>query len=281
MTEQDKPTQLDLWKHFQAETGYFENTPPDPSRRFCMDDYPGPYKSYDDAIKTIALDHGAHAAFSAPIGRVFCERRSKRNFLEGPLNLEELSFLLWATQGITADMERYQLRTAPSAGALYPCETYLAVRAVEGLEPGVWHYNVKDASLELIREGEVAEETCRASGDQIMVELAAVNFLWTGILQRTCCKYYERGFRYMYEDVGHLSAYLQLAATALDKVGCAVIGSFYDDRTARLLGVDPEVEPVLMMGSVGRVTGGDFKEDRRAYMEKYQERKKQAAEQEE
>ncbi|MHC4599227.1 MAG: SagB/ThcOx family dehydrogenase [Planctomycetota bacterium] len=266
--EKDNTTRFDVWESFQKTTGYFEDVPPDPSRRYCVDDYPGPYKRYDDAKKRIRLEKTDHADFPTPLGRALADRRSKRNFLKDPLTMDELSFLLWATQGITARLEGYELRTSPSAGALYPVETYLAVRAVEALEPGIWHYHVKDAELEWIREGDVAAEAARASGDQVMVELASVNFIWTAVLERTCCKYYERGFRYVYEDVGHISQSLQIAAAGLTNVGCAVIGSFYDDRAARLLGVNLESEPVVMMGSVGRVSGAHFLEDRRTYMEK-------------
>jgi SagB-type dehydrogenase family enzyme len=272
MADEGNPdTRFQAWREFQKETGYFEDTPPDPSRRYCQDDYPGAYKRYDDALKRVRLEKTDHADFSAPLGRAMAERRSKRNFLPDPIPLDDLSFLLWATQGITARLEGYELRASPSAGALYPIETYLAVRDVEGLEPGLWHYHVKDAELELVREGDVAEEAFRASGDQVMVKLAAVNFIWSALLERCCCKYYERGFRYVYEDVGHISQSLQIASAGLDKVGCAVIGSFYDDRAASLLGVDPEAEPVLMMGSVGKVSGADFLEDRRVYMEKLKE----------
>jgi len=261
-------TRFDVWKAFQEATGYFEDTPPNPSRRYGTEDYPGPYKRYDDAIARVRLEKTDHSDFPAPLGRVLAGRRSKRNFIPDPVSLEELSFLLWATQGITARLEAYELRAAPSAGALYPVETYLTVRAVDGLAPGVWHYHAKDAELELIREGDVAKEACHAAGDQVMVELASVNFVWTAVMERCCCKYYERGFRYVYEDVGHVSENLQIASSGLDNVGCAVIGSFYDDRAARLLGVDPETEPVLMLGSVGRISGADFLEDRRVYMKK-------------
>ena len=67
------------------------------------------------------------------------QRRSKRNFTPDALTLNELNLLLWASQGITADMGDYQLRTAPSSGALYPIETYLVVNRVVGLEPGIYH----------------------------------------------------------------------------------------------------------------------------------------------
>lgn len=262
-------TRYDLWADFQKGTGYFDDVPPDPSRRYATDKYPGAYKTHPGAAKRVRLAKADWSGFPAPLGKVLAERRSKRNFLPDPLSLDELSFLLWASQGITARMEGYELRAAPSAGALYPVETYLAVRAVEGLEPGLWHYAVRDAELELLREGpEAAKEAFRATGEQAMAELAAVNFVWTGLIERTCCKYYERGFRYLFEDVGHVSAHLQIAAAGLDRVGCAVIGSFYDDRAAKLVGTDPAVEPVLMMGSVGKVTGADFREDRRSYMER-------------
>jgi SagB-type dehydrogenase family enzyme len=267
-------TRFEVWSEFHRGTGYFEDDPPDPSRRYTPDKYPGAYKRYPEAAKRVKLPKSEESDLAAPLGKVLAQRRSKRNFRPDPLSPEDLSFLLWASQGITARLEGYELRSAPSAGALYPVETYLAVRAVEGVEPGLWHYYAKDAELELLRPGpEAAAEAFRASGEQPMAELAAVTFVWTGVMERTCCKYYERGFRYLFEDVGHVSAHLQIAAAGLDRVGCAVIGSFYDDRAAKLLGVDPKAEPVLMMGCVGKVSGADFLEDRRSYMEKMKKRK--------
>ncbi len=266
----DETTFYGTWKTFQDVTGYFENAPPSPSRRYNMDDYPGPYKRYEDAHQRVSLPEKAFTEIKTPLVEAVARRRSKRNFLPDPLSLDRLAFLLWATQGITAQLANHALRAVPSAGALYPVETYLAVRAVDGLEAGIWHLDVERWALEQIRQGDVASEACRAAGDQVMVELAAVNFFWTAVLERTCCKYYERGFRYVYEDIGHVSHALQLASAAFRDVGCAVIGSFLDDRSASLLGVDRAVEPVIMIGSVGKVGGEDFLEDRRVYLDKLQ-----------
>jgi SagB-type dehydrogenase family enzyme len=254
-------------REFQKNTGYFTDDEPDPTRTFDMGDYPGPYKTYEGAPR-VDLPRKEYSDWSTPIGQVLAARRSKRNFLPDPITLDELGFALWATQGITADMNGYKLRTAPSAGALYPVETYLVVRAVDGLAPGIYHLSVEDFQLELLKEGDFVQEVFQASHTQEMVRLAAVNFLWSALIERCVCKYYERGYRYIYEDVGHISANLQLACTAMDRVGCAVIGAFLDDMATNLLDLDCDREPVVMMGSVGKVTGADFKEDRRTYMEK-------------
>lgn len=265
----------EVCRAFQRNTAYFSTDEPDPTRSFQPGDYPGAYKTYPDA-EVVALPDKDYSLHPAPLGRVLAERRSKRNFLPDPLTLDELGFLLWASQGVTADMEAYQLRTAPSAGALYPIDTYLAVRAVEGLDPGLYHFRVRDFALEVLRRGDVADEVWGASHRQEMVRLAAVNVLWTAVLERCVCKYYERGYRYIYEDVGHISENFQLAAAGLDKVGSAVIGAFLDDKAADLLDLDFAAEPVVMLASAGRVSGADFREDRRTYMEKLRRAREEA-----
>jgi SagB-type dehydrogenase family enzyme len=254
-------------REFQKNTGYFSDDTPDPTRTFAMEDYPGAYKTYD-GTPVFDLPRSDYSDNSTPIGAVMALRRSKRNFLSDALTLDDLGFLLWATQGITAEMPGYQLRTAPSAGALYPIETYLVVRAVEGLPEGIYHLDVRGFRLEQLKEGSFCDKAWESAHQQEMVRLAAVNFFWSARLERCVCKYFERAYRYIYEDVGHISQNLQLAATALDSVGAAVIGAYLDDLACNLLDLDIAEEPVVMMGSVGKVTGTDFREDRRTYLEK-------------
>ncbi len=168
-----------------------------------------------------------------------------------PLALKDLSQLVFATQGATAKAGGYVLRTAPSAGALYPVETYVAVNRVESLVPGLYHFNVVPYCLELLQEGDVSPALCRAGLGQTMVMECAAVFIWTAVVARSKWKYRERAYRYIYMDAGHIGENLYLAAAAL-KLGCCTIGAFYDEEVNAVLGIDGVSETAVYMGVVGR-----------------------------
>jgi len=198
----------------------------------------------------------------ASLWDVLRDRRSKRNFTQEPISLNELNVLLWASQGITADLGDYQLRTAPSAGALYPIETYMVIQHVEGLVPGLYHLDVRNWALEGLRMGDLSNQVCHALLDQEMCRRASVNVIWTAVIERCRAKYHERAYRYVWGDAGHISENLALAATALG-LGACCIGAWHDGLVHELLGVDPEVEFSAMTTAVGRVQGQDWLADRR------------------
>jgi hypothetical protein len=145
--------QFKICQEFLKATGYYTDIPFDMTRPYDMADYPGAYKSYPQA-RTFDLPKKNYSQESTSVRKVFSRRRSLRNFLQTPVSMDDLGFLLWATQGIiTAAIGEHGLRAAPSAGALYPVETYLVSRAVEALPQGTFHFNVKNFSLELLKEG--------------------------------------------------------------------------------------------------------------------------------
>jgi SagB-type dehydrogenase family enzyme len=187
----------------------------------------------------------------APIWDVFRERRSERRFQDTPLSEAELSQLLWATQGITRPGRTVDFRTAPSAGALYPVETYLVIHDVEGIEPGVYHYDVLHHQLEQLRRGDFRTMVARAALDQRMAAWSNVVFVWTAVFQRSKWKYKQRAYRYVYLDAGHLAQNLALSAVALG-LGSCQIAALYDDEANDLLGVDGVDESALYMTVVGR-----------------------------
>ncbi|MEL6177360.1 MAG: SagB/ThcOx family dehydrogenase [Myxococcota bacterium] len=222
---------------------------------------PPTYLTYENALDTVAL--GEPNFPEAPdLWSVMAQRRAKRNFLPIPLSLNELNVLCWSASGITADMGGYQLRTAPSSGALYPTETYLVVNRVEGLQPGLYHLNVLDWTLEALRYGDLSDVTCEALLGQEMSRRAGVNFIWTSVIERCRAKYYERAYRYIWWDVGHMSENLLLAATAL-KLGACPMGAWYDGLVHELLGIDGTEHMSVLTASVGHVEGRDWRADRR------------------
>ncbi|HUT34064.1 MAG TPA: SagB/ThcOx family dehydrogenase [Planctomycetota bacterium] len=177
-------------------------------------------------------------------------RRSVRDFRRSPLTREQLSQLLWATQGITASQHGHAFRAAPSAGACYPVETYVVVNRVDGLEAGLCRYDVEGACLERLRRGDLSNAIAAACLDQEMAAAAAVVFAWTAVPARSKPRYHERAYRYMYLDAGHIGENLHLAATALG-LGCCAIGAFLDDEVNAVLGVDGVGETALYLSVVG------------------------------
>ena len=146
-------------------------------------------------------------------------RRSIREFTCEPLTLDELNRLIYFGNGITgrlpSDGTMLPLRAAPSAGALYPIEVYPVVIAVEGLEPGIYHYDVEGHTLEFIKPGAFGENMFLATHRQEMVKSSAVVFVLTAMFSRTKVKYGERGYRYVLLDAGHLAQNIYLEATRL------------------------------------------------------------------
>ena len=140
----------------------------------------------------------------------------------------------------------------PSAGALYPIETYIIVNRVEEIPSGLYHYNVKEAQLVLLKEGHFGSDLCHAGLGQEMLEEASCVFIWTAIVERSKWKYRERAYRYIYMDAGHIGQNLYLAATALG-LGCCTVGAFFDEEVDRLIGVDGKEEISIYLGAVGRI----------------------------
>jgi SagB-type dehydrogenase family enzyme len=180
------------------------------------------------------------------------QRRSIRDFSEKSVTFGELSQMIWATQGITLKVQGFDFRASPSAGALYPIETYLVANRVEEIPSGLYHYDVRETQLSLLREGCLGPDLSQAGLGQEMLEEAACVFVWTAIVARSKWKYRERAYRYVYMDVGHIGQTLYLAATALD-LGCCTVGAFFDEEVDRVIGVDGKNEISLYLGAVGHV----------------------------
>ncbi len=206
------------------------------------------YKEYKDA-KTVSVK------VEPPEGSLWQalkDRRSRRTFKSEPISLQSLSRLLWAAQGATAEAGPVTLRTAPSAGALYPIETYLVVNRVEDLDPGVYHYNIKKTALELVKKGTMGKDLAEAALGQGMCARAAAVFCFTAVVDRCKWKYAQRAYRYIYMDAAHICANVYLAAEDIG-IGCCAMGAFFDDEVNEILGVDGESETNVYLAAVGNV----------------------------
>ena len=183
------------------------------------------------------------------IEQTLLKRRSIRDYMAEPLNLQEVSQLLWAAQAITET--KYSFRTAPSAGALYPLETYLVVGLVEDLAQGAYHYIPEQHQIIKVIDGDIRRELALAALSQEWVKNGAISIIFTSIYERTTQKYGERGIRYVHMEVGHAAQNVYLQAVALD-LGIVVIGAFLDDTVVKLLNLSRDEHPLYII-PVGRI----------------------------
>lgn len=180
-------------------------------------------------------------------------RRSVRKYSKKALTSEELSYLLWCTQGIKETIGRSAtIRTVPSAGARHAIETYLLVNNVEGIKPGLYTYAAgKHSLVQLDTDGNVSEMVIAGCLGQGFIGMSAVTFIWTTVIYRMTWRYGERGYRYIHLDAGHICQNLYLAAESIGCGACA-IAAFSDDEVNRILGIDGERQFVLYLATVGK-----------------------------
>ncbi len=166
------------------------------------------------------------------------KRRSVREFASKHLSIQQIGQLLWAAQGITE--KRRGLRTAPSAGALYPIEIYVAVPA------GIYQYSPQRHELKRVIEGDRRLELQNAALGQEAIGTAPAVFVFVAVYGRTAIKYGERATRYVHIETGHACQNLLLQATALTLVGVP-IGAFYDERIADVLKLAKKASPLYLV----------------------------------
>ena len=231
---------------FQEETKYERDRLPGGHLEWSK--RPDTYKQYPEKPRIVLSPPQTEGG--APLWEILSKRRSERDFLTQPVSAHQVSQLLWAAQGITAEQFGYKFRTVPSAGALYPVETYLVINDVEEIPQGVYHYNVLEHSLEQVKEGDYRVQIARAALDQRIGYDANLVFAWTAVLERCKWKYKQRAFRYIYLDAGHIAQTVAVAAVSLE-LGTCQIAALYDEEVNDLLGVDGMEETAIYLTVVG------------------------------
>ena len=206
------------------------------------------YKNYPSS-KIIQLSNQFPEA-TINFEQVLKRRKSIRTFSTKPLSKVDLAFLLWTSTGIQRTEHGYEFRTAPSAGALYPIETYIAANNIEDIEKGLYHYNIKKHLLEEIKLGNFGNKLAHAALDQQMCADASAVFIWTAIFRRSKWKYSQRAYRYIYLDAGHIAQNLALAATTINYGSCEC-GAFFDDELNSILEIDGTNESTICLSVVG------------------------------
>ena len=187
-----------------------------------------------------------------PTIEVIRERISHRSFTRESLTLEELSFLLWATQGVrdkvTEDGITYIMRNVPSGGNRHPIETYLSIHRVEGIQPGLYRY----LPIEQVNQGSLNQNSQSQGEPYYFIKEAAVVFIWTAIPYRSEWRYHKAAAKLIALDAGHICQNLYIASGAIGAGTCAV-GAFDQTKMNELLELDGDDEFVIYMAPVGKI----------------------------
>ena len=215
--------------------------------------YSKPFKKYPAAKKVDLLKDFSDSYL--PVEPAIRERRSIRDFSGGSLNLDQLSKILYFSYGITGSLKlgaesALYLRATPSGGALYPLEVYPILFKVEGMEPGVYHHNIKENRLEFLKGGDFCQDVYKYCLGQDMVLSSSLVLAISAIFQRSKHKYGERGYRYILLEAGHLAQNIYLITMSLN-LGCVTIGGFNDDAFNELLELDGVEESTLYLAVIG------------------------------
>ena len=175
-------------------------------------------------------------------------RRTHRSFQPRPLTLKQLSQILWGAYGVTSQRYGSFLKTAPSAGALYPLDIYGVVGqgGVETLAPGIYHFRPENHSVELVKQGDLRAEVARHALQQMWMAKAPLMLVITGEYNRSSMKYGPRGVTYTHIETGHVGQNIFLQAEAIG-LKAGIVGAFNNKKIIRAMGLSSSHDPLLIM----------------------------------
>jgi SagB-type dehydrogenase family enzyme len=231
---------------------HYEHLEPSPQQR--KQPQPPLELPYAPEAQLISLPDPADLSMPAIDLRSAIEQRvSVRKYSSETLTMDELSLLLWCTQGVKKLVpNKATFRTVPSAGARHAFETYLLVNRVENVEPGLYRYlALENALVAIDLSADVANRVMIACYEQGMVSDGAVTFVWAAVAERMTWRYVQRGYRYLHLDAGHVCQNLYLAGEAMGCGTCA-IAAFEDDKLNSCLGLDGESIFAIYVASLGK-----------------------------
>jgi SagB-type dehydrogenase family enzyme len=214
-------------------------------------------KPYPEDAKLINLiPHDSIELDDISIIQAINNRESRRMYLEIELTLEELSILLWATQGVKqlARGGMVTKRTVPSGGAMHPYETYLIINNVKGLEPGLYRYLAIEHKLLVldINKSDLSDRIVEICHGQAFIGKAAVIFIWTARPYRLEYRYGEDSLKDILMGVGHICQNLYLTCEAIGAGTCAIV-AYSQDKLDKFIGVDGKDEIALYLAPVGKI----------------------------
>jgi SagB-type dehydrogenase family enzyme len=212
-----------------------------------------PYEADSERIDLITKDNWQNIR-SVELISAIENRKSHRHFKEEPLTLEELSFLLWVTQGIrkqSDDMNAF--RNVPSAGCRHALETYLCVLNVTGLEMGIYRYlPIEHQLLVISRNENLSDDIVTATFYQSFIGKAPVTFIWATIPYRMEWRYHIAAHKVIAIDAGHVCQNLYLSSAAIGAGTCA-IGAYHQELMDKLIGVDGDNEFTIYLAVIGKI----------------------------
>lgn len=248
-------------KHFEANRFFLKDTirqqidfsQTDQSQRLPA---PPMQKPCPPDVTRIDLPGGKDALIKLgrmPVGEALAFRESVRQYKPEPLTLEELSALLWATQGVRCLVSpESALRAVPSAGARHSFETYLVVNRVKNLPAGLYRYLPFDEKLaQLSIDDQIGRKAAAACFGQNFIAASAVTFFWTAVPARMEWRYDLAAHKVIAIDAGHVCQNFYLACQSIDAGTCA-IAAYNQNACDQLLGVDGEEEFTIYLAPVGK-----------------------------
>lgn len=194
----------------------------------------------------------AAAPLPTPLDEAVARRRSARSFSGEPVPAAMLASLLEAAYGVTgalADLQGWTqpLRAAPSGGALYPLDVYVAAQRIDGIPSALYRFDPLERALE--RLGEAVGVVEATASPELALQAAAIVVL-AASFWRSRFKYGLRGYRFTLLEAGHVAQNLLLAATSLE-LAAVPLGGFLDDRLDEALGLDGVDRSSLYVVCVG------------------------------
>ncbi|MCE7742836.1 MAG: SagB/ThcOx family dehydrogenase [Candidatus Heimdallarchaeota archaeon] len=183
------------------------------------------------------------------------DRRSHRAYTDESLSLEELSYLLWASDGVHEVTKHHgsgTKRTVPSGGARHPYEIYILVNNVTGLSPGIYRYLAIEHKLLFIKsKKEIEQETLEEMILQPFILKGSVIFFFVTLPYRMEWRYSIQSFKVIGIEAGHICQNLYLACEALNLGTCA-IAAYNQEIADEIIGVDGEDEFTVYLAPVGK-----------------------------
>jgi len=180
-----------------------------------------------------------------PLAEAIARRRSVRRYGRESLPLSHLSKVLWAAQGIT---DTHGLRAAPSAGATYPLEVFVLIGrdSVDGVDEGLYHYDVEGHSLLRYKSGDLRRQLSIAALGQEFIAEAPVDIVICALYERTSWRYGKRAERYVHMEAGYVGENIHLQAVPLG-LAAVMVGAFSDEDVSKALDVGKEVNPLYII----------------------------------
>ncbi len=240
---------VSIGSEFIEKTKY-KYLPPSPQQ---MGVYPPSLKA-DLKSESTVLDLPDPKKLKMGIKSLIDLRQSVRQYSDEKISREELSYLLWCTQGVKEKADNlHTFRTVPSAGARHAFETFLYINKVNSMDKGLYYFNALEHKLNQVYLDEsMGNAIYKGCFKQSMVKNAAVVFMWICDIARMTWRYSHRGYRYVFIDVGHVCQNLYLCAEAID-IGVCAIAAFDDDVMNNLLNLDGQNQFTIYLATAGKL----------------------------